>query len=60
MVPVSARIGDEVFDLKGANMPFVLRCRGDRCYQLIGESYVHGIMRGKREGEIEWIGIKLY
>jgi hypothetical protein len=45
--PVSSDIGDELWILRGARMPFVLRRRDDRQYQLIGEAYVHGIMHGE-------------
>jgi hypothetical protein len=46
--PKSIRIGDEVWVLAGANVPFVLRkLDGDRNkYALVGEAYVHGIMHG--------------
>ena len=46
--PKSIRIGDEVWILAGANVPFVLRrLDGDQNrYTLVGEAYVHGIMHG--------------
>ncbi|KAF2267480.1 hypothetical protein CC78DRAFT_416448, partial [Lojkania enalia] len=53
-VPVSAALGDELFVLKGANVPFVLRRGVEGRYKLVGECYVHGIMRGEKEGELEW------
>lgn len=38
--------GDVVCVLRGGNVPFVLRARGDGYYELVGEAYVHGIMDG--------------
>ena len=42
-------VGDSVFLLKGAVIPFILRTVGERegRYQLIGEAYTHGVMRGE-------------
>ncbi|KAF7555877.1 hypothetical protein G7Z17_g1800 [Cylindrodendrum hubeiense] len=52
--PVGVRPGDEVWNLIGGHVPFILRLSsqnrcdgGDRCYRLVGESYVHGIMDGE-------------
>lgn len=39
--------GDEIFVLSGARVPFVFRARADGTYRLVGEIYVHGIMRGE-------------
>jgi hypothetical protein len=48
--------GDEVYVLLGSNTPFALRSLGEaaveglgdrRCYRVIGECYVHGIMDGE-------------
>ena len=69
------RVGDEIHILSGANVPFVLRklhntgdgdvlldlARDDGmdAYCMVGESYVHGLMKGealKREG-FGWGGI---
>lgn len=49
--------GDIVCVLFGAQVPFILR-RKDSRYQLVGESYVHGIMYGEaikmlEDGELE-------
>lgn len=43
--PLSAQVGDQVWLLKGARTPFILRPVGE-CFQLVGECYVHGIMYG--------------
>lgn len=64
-------IGDKVFVLRGGKLPFILRVQDQRqgregshhlnnqCFQLIGTSYVHGIMDGesledgtRKEGEV--------
>jgi hypothetical protein len=47
MGPVSAAVGDEIWVLRGARVPFVLRPRAGGDYQVIGEAYVHGIMHGE-------------
>ena len=50
LVPQHAEIGDEVAVLYGAHTPHILRQSfandDNTCYQLIGESYVHGLMDG--------------
>jgi len=47
MGPVSTQVGDEVWVLKGARTPFILRRKSSKQYELIGEAYVHGIMDGE-------------
>jgi hypothetical protein len=56
MVPCGAKSGDEVFVLLGSSTPFALHPLGEvaveglgdrRCYTVIGECYVHGIMDGE-------------
>ena len=52
-------VGDEVHLVQGSDTPFVLR-KTDDCYELIGETYVHGIMDGELvddNTEFEWIHI---
>ncbi|KAF2188541.1 hypothetical protein K469DRAFT_517281, partial [Zopfia rhizophila CBS 207.26] len=44
--PKSAQEGDQVWLIHGYNAPFVLRQVQDG-YELVGESYVHGIMCGE-------------
>ncbi|MCJ1456380.1 hypothetical protein MMC28_006741 [Mycoblastus sanguinarius] len=46
LAPYQTRPGDLVCVLRGGNVPFVLRQRGDSCYEFVGEAYVHGIMDG--------------
>lgn len=45
--PQSIEVGDEVWLLRGANVPFVLRRLEVGNYQVIGEVYVHGVMHGE-------------
>lgn len=42
-----ARVGDEVVVVPGAAVPFVVREVEGGAYALIGEAFVHGIMRGE-------------
>jgi hypothetical protein len=69
--PVGTRPGDEVFTLLGGHVPFVLRRVGGdferggehEKYQLLGESYVHGVMDGEfwvkekrlQKDDLEWM-----
>ncbi|KAL8911356.1 MAG: hypothetical protein Q9171_003450 [Xanthocarpia ochracea] len=48
LAPLTARIGDMIFLLPGANVPFVLRHVRDEEYEVIGQCYTHGIMHGER------------
>ena len=48
--PVSTQVGDEIWILRGAEIPYVLRPRGKTNYELIGQAYVHNIMF---EGSVE-------
>ena len=43
----SIHTGDKVFVFPGATVPFVLRTSTEGYYSLVGEAYVHGIMRGE-------------
>ena len=45
--PESIEQGDEVWLLKNAGVPFILRPHGESQYMLVGEAYVHGIMHGE-------------
>jgi hypothetical protein len=41
-------VGDEVFLLRGSHVPLVLRKNEEKpTYSLVGESYLHGFMRGE-------------
>ncbi|KAF2104054.1 hypothetical protein NA57DRAFT_70266 [Rhizodiscina lignyota] len=61
--PRSVRPGDEIWLIAGAQTPFVLRrvnsniSQDGRKFELVGETYVHGIMEGEaakgRENDVE-------
>jgi len=51
--PESTVVGDQVFMLHSAQVPFVLRGNGDGSFELIGETYVHGFMGGRMAEELE-------
>jgi hypothetical protein len=42
----STQPGDIVCVLRGGNVPFILRRKGNGYYELVGEAYVHWIMDG--------------
>jgi hypothetical protein len=46
LVPAGTRVGDFVALLKGGALPFILRSRGGP-WELVGASYIHGIMYGE-------------
>lgn len=46
LVPGETQVGDQIFLLKGGSVPVVLRQKGDN-WEVIGEAYVHGVMRGE-------------
>ncbi|KAF2811387.1 uncharacterized protein BDZ99DRAFT_497166 [Mytilinidion resinicola] len=50
MVPGITEIGDRVAILKGGKLPFILRERGSD-WELIGDAYIHGIMKGEAWNE---------
>lgn len=50
LVPATTKLGDCVWLLKGGNVPFILREDG-KAKRMIGEAYVHGIMRGEAFNE---------
>ncbi|KAH7418554.1 heterokaryon incompatibility protein-domain-containing protein [Cadophora sp. MPI-SDFR-AT-0126] len=54
LVPGGTESGDRVFLLKGGRVPVVLRRRGEM-WEVVGEAYVHGVMRGEAwdEGRCE-------
>jgi hypothetical protein len=53
--------GDQVFVLKGSEVPFLLRPRGPgrEGFTVVGDCYVHGIMNGEAL-EVPWETISLY
>jgi hypothetical protein len=47
--PLSTQVGDQVWILKNAKVPFVLRSLssgGEDLFELVGETYLHGVMHG--------------
>jgi hypothetical protein len=50
LAPVDSRVGDVVCIFMGAQVPFVIRSCGSD-YQLVGEAYVHGVMKGEVLGQ---------
>jgi hypothetical protein len=54
-VSTSCEVGDAVWLLRGANVPYVLRRVGnptrneatERVWEMIGDAYVHGVMQGE-------------
>ena len=50
LVPAETRVGDSVGLFKGGKTPLVIRPVGDS-WQLVGDSYVHGIMNGEAFNE---------
>ena len=59
MVYASGEVGDEIWIVKGCPTPLALRREGGR-YTLIGESYVHGVMRGEAVGDdVKWENIQI-
>lgn len=49
MVPPDTQTGDEVWLIQGCRMPIILRSVGDfqGARELVGDSYVHGVMYGE-------------
>lgn len=61
-MPTTARTGDVICVFAGAPFPFLLRDDGDNHYKLIGDAYIHGIMKGEAmpedRSELEWIKLR--
>lgn len=47
MGPISTQEQDELWIIRGARVPFILRKVEESSYRVIGECYVHGLMHGK-------------
>jgi hypothetical protein len=52
MCPEATERGDVISVLLGGSMPLMLRPAGGQ-FRLVGECYVHGIMRGEAMGDCE-------
>ncbi|KAH7357189.1 hypothetical protein BKA65DRAFT_222136 [Rhexocercosporidium sp. MPI-PUGE-AT-0058] len=46
LAPVRSKVGDKIVVLVGGKVPYILRV-GDGGFEVVGESYVHGIMDGE-------------
>jgi hypothetical protein len=57
LVANKTEVGDGVWLCKGSSVPLVLRKEGEKGWKVIGDAYVHGIMKGEvwREEECERI-----
>ncbi|KAI9856597.1 MAG: hypothetical protein M1813_008857 [Trichoglossum hirsutum] len=51
LAPSGAEIGDTLAAFMGAQLPFVIRCRGLEEYRVVGECYVHSCVDGQLLGE---------
>jgi hypothetical protein len=51
--PSEAQEGDEIAIIFGAQMPFIIRRDLDGHYLLIGECFVHGLMRGESTDDLD-------
>ena len=47
LAPKSSEVGDAVWIVQGAKIPFILRSTGKERFRFIGEAYVHGRMFGE-------------
>ncbi|UQC81799.1 uncharacterized protein CLUP02_07285 [Colletotrichum lupini] len=47
LVSETSKVGDEIHILDGCHVPYLLRKVEGRRHRLVGECYVHGIMRGE-------------
>lgn len=52
LVPRLSSVGDCIVLAKGGKVPFVLK-RQDERWRMVGECYVHGIMRGEAFEEVK-------
>lgn len=66
LVPRGAQVGDEIVVFDRACVPFVVRREGDKekgdRFELLGEAYVHGIMKGEalNRDEADFQDVTLY
>jgi len=59
LVANRTEVGDAVWLCKGSSVPLVLRREGEKGWKVVGDAYVHGIMKGEawREEECESVFI---
>ena len=65
LVPRGAKVGDEVVVFDRACVAFVVRREresGEARFEMLGEAYVHGVMKGEvlEMGEVGWQNVTLY
>jgi hypothetical protein len=48
VVPRESRLDEEVWLPKGGKMPMVLRKLDGGTYELVGDSYIYGVMNGEK------------
>ena len=46
-VPAGAQIGDRLCLLQGCPASFIVRETGDDHYEIVGDTYIKGVMRGE-------------
>lgn len=59
----NAKQGDKIFVLKGCSVPVLLRARPEGGYTVVGDAYVHWIMKGEavRDGQdVTWAMIEIH
>jgi hypothetical protein len=47
LAPRLAMEGDHIAICKGGKVPLVLRAKDEKTWELIGDSYIHGVMDGR-------------
>jgi hypothetical protein len=59
LVPQDAMVGDKVAVCQGGKLPFILRSMVKHTWELVGCSYVHGIMYGEAWDEEKCVPLRL-
>ncbi|KAL8695328.1 MAG: hypothetical protein Q9218_000227 [Villophora microphyllina] len=47
LVPIEAKVRDELYVMAGGQVPYVLRPRSENVFMFLGEAYIYGIMDGE-------------
>jgi hypothetical protein len=47
LAPPDAKVGDNLYILLGGIVPYILRKMSGDAFTLVGECYVHGLMKGE-------------
>ena len=57
-----SRKGDMICLLEGCSVPAILRARAEGDFVLVGDAYVHGVMKGElvKGGGVDWTDIKIH